>query len=768
MFVKLGITQKISAIFAGEFGGGGGGGRHSSGKDAMNDSNPSPAHDLSSPEVLRSLARPATPPQKTTTTTFQSKLQAEDGERAEMDEEKPPLPQESWRESLPQLGRKGLARLSSDLVVSCSAARQVALVAQAELGGGRGGSASPGSIAAVTSPGSAGSSSKPPIFPTMDRPSSSAVGGGGLKVSLRKTTVDGGPAFLHAGDTGSVGIGGADPASGANSDSVPAFMKEFAGVVRRRSSAISSFNPNEPAPPRSSLSDMGAAARPHSAILSSRRLSSTHSPDHSSSSSPHVPVPPVQLSRRKSDFLAKYEQLSSRANEALSRVEAMDAHEDSRSPNNSLPMSPEPEDVEFDEEEVLNTCKNFLKDYNNSRRKSLTLVEPTLVVKPRVVRTQEVIFISKPETSFKPTRRVSSSMLGASISVATSPVPSIRNRSSSLTLLDKRAPHIQHHQDGEGAPGEFVLKPILKKSSEELDMIVAAAEHKPIPILKNKDSETMGGGGSGGGTPPPVITGAGSGASVGGILKKKSTDDGQPRPDHIRIRSPSPDSSSRMPRPILRSRNNSTCDERMSSPEPIQSILKRRSSTEDLDLDNPASRSSPEPQGILKRKYSSANTSGSHTPESTDGSGARPISSILKKAGGGGGHGSSSLEDVEFSSERIKSILKKRQMSTDDELEDQGFSSATQQDRPRSILKSRKSEESLSPLSDPNSEAARKSPAIAVATAAATAAAVASSFSAGLDFEPRPILKHKDSREDLMGGGSGGNRSRTLSPSSHE
>ena len=59
-------------------------------------------------------------------------------------------------------------------------------------------------------------------------------------------------------------------------------------------------------------------------------------------------------------------------------------------------------------------------------------------------------------------------------------------------------------------------------------------------------------------------------------------------------------------------------------------------------------------------------------------------------------------------------------------------------------------------MSDPNeasslaASAARKSPA-----SGATA-----------DFEPRPILKHKDSREDLMA--ATGNRSRTLSPPSHE
>jgi hypothetical protein len=54
------------------------------------------------------------------------------------------------------------------------------------------------------------------------------------------------------------------------------------------------------------------------------------------------------------------------------------------------------------------------------------------------------------------------------------------------------------------------------------------------------------------------------------------------------------------------------------------------------------------------------------------------------------------LEDLSCEGDKIRSILKKRStVSTDDELVE------TFHDRPKSILKGRRSEESLSPLSDP-------------------------------------------------------------------
>jgi hypothetical protein len=112
--------------------------------------------------------------------------------------------------------------------------------------------------------------------------------------------------------------------------------------------------------------------------------------------------------------------------------------------------------------------------------------------------------------------------------------------------------------------------------------------------------------------------------------------------------------------------------------------------------------------------------------------------------------------------ERIKSILKKRQQlqqqqlgSTDDELEE----AATE--RPRSILKSRKSEESLSPLSDANE--------VLVSTVVVTRRAPSAGSRPFFDEElrpRRPILKRKDSRDELLLAAAA--RSRTLSPSSDE
>ena len=130
------------------------------------------------------------------------------------------------------------------------------------------------------------------------------------------------------------------------------------------------------------------------------------------------------------------------------------------------------------------------------------------------------------------------------------------------------------------------------------------------------------------------------------------------------------------------------------------------------------SRSSPEPppaavvHGILKRKLSLGNSS----PDQCIVAGA--VSSILKKSAGASSSGQGSLEDLTSGSnpppDGIKSILKKRhQNSTDDELEQVIYFQkcnltsfflnhyfSQDQELPRSILKSRRSEESLSPLSD--------------------------------------------------------------------
>ena len=368
---------------------------------------------------------------------------------------------------------------------------------------------------------------------------------------------------------------------------VPAFMKEFAGVVKRRSGT--NFNPNEPAPPRPNSGghiELSPSARPRSAILLSRKTSET-----SPKSSQSVDV----TSRRRSDFMARYEELSTRAQAALNLADNFPQDEDEE----EVLLSPEPE-VEFNEEEVLKTCQDFLKDYDKSKRRKSLGESP--VTKPR-----ESLVVHK---TASPLQHAQDDHF-----------PSVRNRSSSLSFLDDSMVDGKYQKSSEGS--HHMLKPILKKSSEDLNSLSSSSSsfRKPVPILKHKDSD-------------PLFISHGilrnfdsNNISSGGILKKKGSDENSSRPDHVRIRSPSPDLDSPvMLRPILRSRNNSTCEERMSSPEP-QSILKRRSSTDDFELE---SRSSPEPQGILKRKQSSTGTSGSHSP--ADGE-FRSLSSILKKQG---------------------------------------------------------------------------------------------------------------------------------------
>jgi len=563
-----------------------------------------------------------------------------------------------------------------------------------QLGGASSSPEEAGGLEAVTSPGSAGSTGKPPIFPVGDRSSS------GLRASLRKVGDGVSPAFLRRGDRRSGDV---------DDDGVPQFMKEFAGVVRRRGGGGVAFNPNEPAPPRTP-----EPTRPHSIALSPPPLSAAAISDVDKNF------------RRKSDFMARYEHLIGRATAALNLVSDEGGAEGAAAAPSApeTPLSPEPEDVDFDEEAVLQTCQNFLKDYDASKkRKSLTEASGRTPWGERP-QAEEAALSLEPSPTFRSTRRVSAVSPGSALSVQ------VRNRSSSLSLLDRR----MQIGTSESQP----LKPILKKSSEDLHKSLESSPLRPVPILKNKDLEIA----------PPIVVGASAISSGGGILKRRSEGDASARPDHIRIRSPSPDQNVSNRRPILRSRNNSTCDERCSSPEP-QSILKRRASLDDFEAD---SRSSPEPPptGILKRKYSSANTSGSHTPESIEcGGGGRPLSSILKRPSTASG---GSLDEAAGTAGHIKSLLKKSQRTDDDDLLVLGEATlpADPGAKPRSILKSRRSEESLSPLSDPAEVAT---------TASRRAAAPPTDSDSGP--QPRPILKMRDSREELSSGG----RSRTLSPS---
>lgn len=700
------------------------------------------------------------------------------------------------------------------------------------------GSQSPGSC--ITSPGSAGSATKPPMFPTESEKNSPILGmvQPGIAVSpikpqLRKTGTDGLPAnFLRRKDN-------------SVNETTPAFVKEFAGVLKRRSSTgvISHFNPNEHAPPRLDRSEgipETASRRPHSAHLSSSSSSSSSSSNSSSSlSSSSLSVRKLSLvqdgngtPKRTADneFMSKFEALSSRAEAALRIVDGLDVEND-----------PSGDEVTFDEEEVLKTCQDFINDYNHkSQHRGHSEAASNPVAHPREsLQWKSVGIVSSNHPDCDDGTNPNSEMSPNGPSLKT------RHRSSSLTLFDHRSPSAEAFPTTITSSGESgsPIKPILKKSTEDL------LESAVKPILKMTE-----------------FTG-------NGILKKRSSHADElsgsnpSKGEHVRIQAPSPVSSSEVPSSILRSRNNSICESsRASSPDNLPpSILKKRSSLEDLDdLSNPwmspepaqppqgilkrkfssaatsrshspefseyrstlSSRSSPEPQpqgilkrkyssagsrshspdaflsdhrahssrsspepppqGILKRKYSSAHASRSHSPEIASDGTRLPISSILKKQTG-------SLECLEVSLEtdsKIKSILKKRSnpngASTDDDLDvDEGSGGSRP---PRSILKSRKSEESLSPLSDcaplrsetetennlnpkpilvlrrkkseENILANLTDPSELTITSVVTRKAPLTSSHEDKGeplnesgAKPRPILKNKESKEDLTQGG---------------
>jgi hypothetical protein len=537
---------------------------------------------------------------------------------------------------------------------------------------------SPSSPSITTSPGT---SSKPPIFPSPKLPTSS-------------------------------------------NDDMPPFMKEF--VMRRQSSMENTNNNNNnnnqqgaatPTPTKrksvqgspSSISPM----RPQSAFIPRPSARSVLNSENKSS----------QDQRRRSDFISRYESLMNRAQAATKAVDELDILRQNEAKGADVEDDEEDvESVDFNEDEVLQRCQDFLKDYDKSKQQIKSLPQPP-VPKPR-----NMIIGNTLEDQVDPPR------------------PSLRTRSSSLTIHDKNNDHqnsdkytakkLNSEVESSTISSQVLPKPILKKSSDDLTTRLVSSEPANRPILKRKDSE------SSLNNPSMAASNAYSSSSVphtsifGGILKRKSmTDEAPPRQDHVRIRSPSPPDRDE-PGPIsilMRSRNSSFGEEEFP-----QSILKRRSSQEDLIMDGDVSasagtsgatsRSSPEPpvHGILKRKLSLGN----YSPDQGN-IVAGAISSILKKGGTSTTHssGQGSLEDLTSGSsiaapmDGIRSILKKRQTgSTDDELDQEDPSASSQVVVPRSILKSRRSEESLSPLSD--------------------------DCNAGGSDDIKPILKQRDSSRD--------------------
>ncbi|CAB4067923.1 SVIL [Lepeophtheirus salmonis] len=356
----------------------------------------------------------------------------------------------------------------------------------------------------------------------------------------------------------------------SNENSTPQFVKEF----RRRSGG---FNPNEMI-----VSPSQSTPRPQSAVII------------------------------RKEFVNKIE-----------------FHKSDTESSSNLPGH-----VKFNEEEVIKTCEDFIKDYDMRRLSTPPVPMPReSLMKKKVINDEP----SSPK--------------------------GMRNRSSSLTIHDKRSPPITSQTEN------LYPKPILKKSSEDL--------------LKDN-------------------------GAVCGILKRKSSEY-----DHVRIRTPSPESEIR---PILRSRNSSVGED----PNSPHSILKR--SLDDETYDPSSSQENISPHGILKRRSSSVGMIGSSSIEGLQESESfRPPSSILKKQG--------SMDELLD----VKSILKKKGASTDDEYDEEFGRS--QCHTPKSILKSRKSEESLSPISDPCDTYNRR-----------VSLEHQEEYGQGI----RPILKRKESREELL------------------
>ena len=574
---------------------------------------------------------------------------------------------------------------------------------------------SPGS---VLSP-STTSANKPPIFPPLEGKAIS-------RPSLKSRPES--PSFLRREQR-------TDP-------DLPNFMREFDKIVRRRS-----FNPNEPAPPRPT--ELG---RPHS----------VYRMDNSPTSRLSDPELPEKLDRdrRKSDFLSRYEELTCRAALAIKSVDQMVKPQDQVLPTDPVhPTTPKPgllaptlsqttclaspvtPDIEFNEEEVLRTCQDFLQDYDRSlaSRERTPPYLPSRDITPPVPAPRHSLMarqaspVQPRQPSPVPGRQASKPspvVRQPSPVVARQPSPAlskedeqllaaaqgksfwespgqetifdkidnvipevfdskiIRTRSSSLTLHDKRV-----------LEGDEKLKPILKKSTEDLGDV-----HRFPSILKTRDD---------------------CGFFPSNLLKSK--------PDHVRIQSPSFDNTEnirmRSPSPdfdnesIDQNGEQVLEDNQSQSPE-VASILKnryRRASADSLSfgLDGEEEEGRG---GILKMRRKASFGSGCHSPVERDES----TKSILKKSSRNSSRtcsrsgsteeldlestksilksnrssrtcsrsGSQEELDLDFDDEwdpKPKSILKKKPGSTDDELEDQ----------PKSILKSRRSEESLSPSSEP-------------------------------------------------------------------
>ena len=492
------------------------------------------------------------------------------------------------------------------------------------------------------------------------------------------------------------------PAGSGETGVNPGSFKDPEKVKRRRS-----FNPNESAPPRPAH-----LTRPHSVYRMENQNSKIPDRDIRNTGGEQE-----HQERRKSDFLSRYEELTCKAAAAIKSVDKIGRQtRTSEVPEagagtslHSAPLleSPITPDVEFNEEEVLKTCQEFLDDYDRSRTGSSRLLSqrtpptpaPRLSLTNRLdfpssrhkasasslgcqlSREDEELLEAAQEKSFWDTKQADSSAVFERLENVNHEVfdsKIIRTRSSSLTIHDKC---------------EEKIKPILKKSTEDL------VEHNRFPsILRTRDDFGL------------ISKTKHEGKYDHVRIRSPSFD----RNEHVRIRSPSPD----FEQDIIDLGLEDGIDGGCSSLE-NHSILRnrfRRTSVDGISFDD---LHDDEPQSILKRKSSFG--SGSHSPEGH----SENTRSILKKSSRNSSRTcsrSGSIEELDVEStksilksrnssrtcsrsgsqedldldfdedweSRPKSILKKKSGSTDDELDE----------RPKSILKSRRSEESLSPNSD--------------------------------------------------------------------
>ncbi|KAF5297869.1 hypothetical protein FQR65_LT09894 [Abscondita terminalis] len=238
-----------------------------------------------------------------------------------------------------------------------------------------------------------------------------------------------------------------------------------------------------------------------------------------------------------------------------------------------------------------------------------------------------------------------------------------KTRDSSKNDYSKKSPSSSKAKIPQLDSPRIQKQSILKKKIEETSPIIVqpVSNHSaPISILKRKvslDEFRIQCGSPPTSTPPvtfsPSVIDPSTNRKRQGILKKRrSLDESQV----LRHRSCSPEvavgrSDSRS---ILKNQRRSSLEEilRTRSPESgLHSILKRRSSRHDEDIDPPIN--SPEPHGILKRR------SGSSSTGSTNQSPHVSIATAVILAAAGG------AEIVLENNELVKPILKKKSISED-------------------------------------------------------------------------------------------------------